>query len=148
MARKTIEIQLQDRDKTLDFIIKEMPATQLESWIIRAVLLIAGSGLTGVPGGADIQKAGAYLSEKGLGLLSSLDYEKAAPLLDELLACCHRKIDKHLELCTPQSIDGYVEDFTTLIKLRAEAIKLNLGFLAAEDGPLSAFRSMGVIPPQ
>lgn len=148
MARKTIEIQIEDRGKTLDFVIKEMPATQLERWIIRALLLIAGSGLSGIPGGADIQKAGAYLSEKGLGLLSTLDYEKAAPLLDELLACCHRKVDKHLELCTPNSIDGYIEDVTTILMLRTEAIKLNLGFLVAEDGPLSAFRSTGDTPPQ
>ena len=63
MARKTIEIQLEDRGKTLDFVIKEMPATQLERWIIRAILLIAGAGLGGLPGGADLQKAGAYLSE-------------------------------------------------------------------------------------
>jgi hypothetical protein len=148
MARKQIEIQLEDRDKTLNFVIKEMPATQLESWITRAVLLLAGSGLSGMPGGMNIQKAGEYLSEKGLGVLSTLSYEKAAPLLDELLACCYRKVGDHLERCTPGSVDGYIEDVATLFKLRAEAIKLNLGFLLAETGPLSGFRSMGATTPQ
>ena len=147
MARKSIEIQLEDRGKELDFVISEMPATQLESWIIRATLLVAG-GFGGAPGDIDLQKAAAHLSERGLGLLSALSYEKAEPLLEEMLNCCQRKIDKHLEKCTSASVDGYIEDVTTLVKLRTEALKLNLGFLVAEDGPLSAFRSTGAMSAQ
>ncbi|MDR2947125.1 MAG: hypothetical protein LBV79_10315 [Candidatus Adiutrix sp.] len=140
MARRTIEIKIEDRENTFDFVIEEMSATKLESWIVRALLLLAASGHDGVPAGADIQKAGKLLAEKGLSLLGTLDYAQAQPLLDEMLGCCYRKIGGLKERCTPEVVDGYVEDVTTLVKLRMEAAKLNLGFLLAEDGPLSDFR--------
>ena len=139
MARRTIELTLEDRGNTLHFTIKEMPATKLEAWIIRALLLIAGAGIE-VPDGADLRKAGAFLADKGVGALGTLDYEKARPLLDELLGCCYRKLDRVEERCTPDSVDGYIEDVTTLFKLRMEAAKLNLGFLKAEVEKLSDSR--------
>ena len=52
MARRTIEITIEDRGNPLHFIIEEMPATKLESWIIRALLLVAGAGME-VPDGSD-----------------------------------------------------------------------------------------------
>lgn len=148
MARKTIEIDIEDRGKKLTFVIKEMSATQLESWIIRALLMATGAGAANVPEGADLQKAGAYLAQRGIGLLGSLEYDKAAPLLDEMLACCYRKIENHQERCTPDNVTGYIEDVSTLFKLRMEAMKLNLGFFWAEDGPLSGFRNTPATMPQ
>lgn len=139
MARRTIEITIEDRGNPLHFVIEEMPATKLESWIIRALLLVAGAGME-VPDGSDLRKAGAFLADKGIGALGSLDFEKARPLLDELLGCCFRKIDKVKERCTPDTVDGYIEDVQTLLKLRVEAIKLNLGFLKAEVEGLSGSR--------
>ena len=131
MARRTVEITIEDRGNPLHFVIEEMPATKLEAWIIRALLLVAGAGVD-VPSGADLKKAGEFLATRGVTALSSVDYEKARPLLDELLGCCFRKLDKVKERCTPDTVDGYVEDVQTLFKLRMEAIKLNLGFLQAE----------------
>lgn len=139
MAREQKQISLEDSGNRHEFIIRQMPATQLYDWIIRALLLVAGSG-TDVPDGADLQKAGAYLADKGIGALSTLDYEKARPLLDELLECCYRKLDKHEERCTRQTVDGYIEDVRTLFKLQVEAAKLNLGFLKAEVEKLSGSR--------
>lgn len=136
MARKEITVDIQDRDQLLTFKIREMPATKLERWIIRALLLAAGSGAQ-VPDGADIRKAGAFLAEKGLGALSGLDFEKARPLLDELLECCSRVVERVEERCTPESVDAYILDVTTLFKLRMEAVKLNLGFLGPEVARLS-----------
>ncbi len=136
MARKEITVDIQDRDQLLTFRIKEMPATRLESWIIRALLLVAGSGAQ-VPGGADIKAAGAFLAEKGLAALGNIDFEKASPLLDELLGCCSRVVEKVEERCTPESVDAYILDVGTLFKLRMEAIKLNLGFLGPEAARLS-----------
>ena len=136
MARKEIIIDVQDREQKLTFKIREMPATRLESWIIRALLLVAGSGAQ-VPDGADIKAAGAFLAEKGLAALGNLDFDKAEPLLDELLGCCSRVVEKVEERCTPESVDAYIMDVTTLFKLRMEAIKLNLGFLGPEAERLS-----------
>ena len=131
MARKENIITLQDREQELTFKIREMSATKLESWIIRALLLIAGSGAR-VPEGADLKAAGAYLAEKGLASLGNIEFEKAKPLLDELLGCCSRVIERVEERCTPDSVDAYILDVTTLFRLRLEALKLNLGFLGPE----------------
>ena len=141
MARKTIEVTLQDRENSWTFVIEEMPATRLEAWIIRALLLVAGSGCDNVPEGADLKKAGAFLAEKGLGVLGGLDYEKAKPLLDEMLGCCSRREGQALMKCTPESVDGYIEDVATLFKLRLEAVKLNLGFLGAGIGEMFGSRN-------
>lgn len=140
MARKEITLTLKDRGNPLTFRIREMPATKLEAWIIRAVLLLAGSGAE-VPGGADIQKAGAYLASKGLNALGGIDYEKTKPLLDDLLTCCHRVLPQGGELAVTEStIDGFIEDVRTLFQLRVEVVKLNLGFF--KIGDLSSSPSM------
>lgn len=142
MARRTIEITIEDRGNPLHFVIEEMPATKLESWIIRALLLVAGAGIQ-VPDGADLRKAGAFLAERGVSALGTLDYDKAKPLLDELLGCCYRRLDNARQRCTPETLDGFVEDVQTIFRLRVEAIKLNLGFLQAEAEKLSSFRVSG-----
>ena len=112
-----------------------MPATKLESWLIRAVLLLAAAG-GDVPQGRDLKEAGAFLAEKGLSALARVDYDQARPLLDELLGCCSRMIGGVKERCTPEGMDAYIEDVTTLFKLRAEALKVNLGFLSEGLGGL------------
>ena len=132
MARKEITVYIQDRDQLLTFKIKEMPATKLESWIIRALLLVAGSG-SPVPDGSDIKKAGAFLAEKGLSALGAVDFEKARPLLDDLLGCCSVMLDKLEKRLTPDIVDDHIQDVKTLFTLRKEAIKLNLGFLRPEE---------------
>lgn len=132
MARKVVTVDIQDREQLLTFKIREMPATRLESWIIRAILLLAGSGVQ-VPNGKDIKAAGAFLAEQGMAALGNIDFEKAQPLLDELLGCSSRVIEGVEERCTPQTVDAYILDVATLFKLRMEAIKLNLGFFSPED---------------
>ncbi len=135
MARRETIIEIDDRGQMLTFKIKEMSAIQLERWLIRALLLIAGSG-TGVPDGSDLKATGAFLADKGLAALGNIDMDKAQPLLDELLACCARVIENVEERCTPESV-GYIQDVKTLFALRTEAVKLNLGFLLPEDASLS-----------
>ena len=136
--RKEITIDIQDREQLLTFKIREMPATKLESWIIRAFLILTG-GSGKYPPVSDMKAAGAYLTENGLQVLGMLDYEKARPLLDELLACCSRVVEKVEERCTPESVDAYVQDVKTLFTLRLESLKLNLGFWLPEAGAASGF---------
>ncbi|MDR1396860.1 MAG: hypothetical protein LBJ14_03935 [Desulfarculales bacterium] len=136
MARKETIITIQDREQELTFKIREMPATKLEAWIIRALLLLSGAGAK-VPDGADLKATGTFLAEKGLSALGNIDYEKASPLLDELLGCCSRLVERVEERCTQESVDNYIIDVTTLFKLRMEAVKLNLGFLEPEAARLS-----------
>lgn len=132
MRREEI-IELTDRGNTLKFKIKEMPATRLESWIYRALLVLAGSGIT-TPDGSNIEEAATYLKVKGLGAIGGIDYEKAKPLLDELLQCCTRVLPDGVETqVDPNTADGYIEDVRTLFKLRLEAGKFNLSFFNIDD---------------
>ena len=120
-------INLEDRGNALTFRIREMPATQLESWVMRAVLVLADAG-SDIPADAGVEGAAAFLAKHGLAALGKVDYDRAKPLLDEMLACASRVMDKAEERVTPESADAYVSDFRTLFKLRMECFKLNFDF--------------------
>ena len=145
--RKETTITLNDRGKELTFKVREMPASRLESWIIRAGLLLAGSGLldhTPQGAGEALEVAGRTFHEKGLTALQAVDYEKGRPLLDELMACCTR-IDAGIEQqLQPEIVDGIIEDVRTRFALYKAAWEVNMGFLfdaaqsATEAGQVSA----------
>ncbi|MDL2315514.1 hypothetical protein LJC59_00325 [Desulfovibrio sp. OttesenSCG-928-A18] len=142
MARREKIITLRDRDQDLSFKIREMSATGLEAWKIRALILLAKTGIE-VPEGADLQAVGAYLVANGVktltGILGKVDYGEVSPLLDDLLACCSRLVENVSERCTPESVDNYIQDANTLSRLRWEALRLNLDFTGPEDaGPWSS----------
>jgi hypothetical protein len=133
--RKSKTITLDDRGSKRTFKITEMPATKQEAWLIKVGILMSAL-VDGVESGVgrndfrDLEGLAKKLLAHGIGQLSNLEYEKAKPLLDELLLCCAR-IDGGVEqLCTPDSVDGYIEDVKTLFLLRKEALEINLGFLA------------------
>lgn len=146
--RKEKKITVNDRGRELAFTVREMPATKLEAFIVRAGLLLAGSGLAdGLIGGAEaeasdvahvMQAAGRLMANgKGAGLLralGSLDYEKARPLLSDLLGCC--TLEGSVAPLSEETADAVIEDVRTLFALRKEALTLNLGFfaLAGESG--------------
>ena len=140
--RKEKKITVNDRGRELAFVVREMPATKLESFIVRAGLLLAASGLAdGLLGGDGaeapdvahvMQAAGRMLGQdKGAGLiraLGSLDYEKARPLLSDLLGCC--TLEGSVAPLSEETADAVIEDVRTLFTLRKEALALNLGFFA------------------
>lgn len=126
--RKSITVSIDDRGKQLQFKITEMPATKLERWLTRALLLIAAANKGEADDGVDLQVAASHLASQGLRALANVRYEDAEPLLEEMLNCCTR-IDAGVDQkCTSDSVDGYIEDVQTLFKLRMEAMKLNLSF--------------------
>ena len=125
---KTIE--LEDRGNKLVFKVKEMSATQLEDWTMRACLVLAGAG-SKIPAGGGVEGIGKYIAEHGLACLGEVDYARAKPLLDEMLGCCSRVVDKVEERVTPETADAYIEDMATLFKLRTEALKLNFSFFGS-----------------
>ncbi|MEG2172376.1 MAG: hypothetical protein RRY29_03850 [Desulfovibrionaceae bacterium] len=138
MARKEITVTFNDDGNKLTFRIVQMPATKLESWLIRAGLVLANSGAK-FPEGAGLQAAGMHLASQGMSALGgvNIDYEKVKPLLDDLLHCCHRVLDGSVEQhVTESTVDGYITDVRNLFKLRVEALKLNLDFF--DIGGLSA----------
>lgn len=121
--RKEVEIKIEDgRDAGKVFKVKEMPATEMDAWITRALGVL----------GADktiIDVVSLSMSELMLNLAKN-NYGEAKILLDELLACCSFVKDGTLVPMKKDMIDGVVEDWTTLSRLKNEAFTLNLGFFA------------------
>lgn len=135
--RKRKEIIIEDRGQSLKFEIVEMPVTQLEDWIIQVLIICMGLGAKVNLNGGTAEAARA-MQEIGFDGLLRLDYKgKLKPLLDEMLGCCYRVIDKAKEKVTPESANGYIQDVKTLFQLRAEAFKVNINF--SEGGGLSSF---------
>ena len=61
--------------------------------------------------------------------LGNLDVDDAEKVLDDLLACCSYVPTSGVKTpCTPELVDGFIEDFRVLWKLRVEAFKLNFDF--------------------
>ena len=134
--RKEKTITLNDRGRELTFKIREMPATRLESWIVRAGLLLASTGVLDTANISDageaIQAAGKVIADGGLAALGKVDFDKAQPLLDELLMCCEHIVDGTGHKVTPDTVDGIIEDVKTLFALRKEVITLNFDFFAPD----------------
>lgn len=133
--RKEKTIIVDDRGKKLTFKIREMSALQLEGWIVRAGILLAGAGILNASDDTnnvgDIASGiGRTLSTSGLSAFGNVDYAKVRPLMDELLSCCTR-VDAGIEQpLTPDVLEGFIEDVRTLFTLRKEALALNFGFFA------------------
>jgi hypothetical protein len=129
--RKEIEIKIEaGRDAGKVFKIEEMPAVQMDRWVTRALCMLgrSGSGLSAI---------GGSTMEELLQAFSKLDFKDSEPLLNELLACCSFKKDGTLVKMEGSMVDSVIEDWTTIFKLRIEALKLNLGFLE-EGGDLKS----------
>jgi len=120
--RKEIEITIEEgRDAGKTFKVTEMSAVQMDRWAMKALCLF-GKGGTSV---IDVLKMSIT------DLLDSffkLDYEKAEPLLNELLACASFKKDGVYVNMSGSLVDSVVEDSSTLSRLRYEALKLCFGF--------------------
>lgn len=130
--RKEIEIKIEDgRDAGKVFKIEEMPAVQMDKWVTRALCMLgrSGSGLSAING---------MTLESLLQAFSKLDFKDSEPLLEELLGCCSYKKDGDISVkMTGSFVNSVIEDWTTIFKLRIEALKLNLGFLE-EGGELTS----------
>lgn len=143
--RKEKVIVIDDRGKSLTFKIREMSALKLEGWIARAGILLAATGILDETR-VDVRNAGEIaagvaraVGESGISALGRLDYDKARPLLDELLSCCSR-VDAGVEQpLTPDVLEGFIEDVRTLFTLRKEALALNFGFFA-QGGPSASVK--------
>jgi hypothetical protein len=122
----------------LNFRITQMKASRQADFIVRALLLLA-------PGLDAEQAKEAVFGGGSEGLIAALlkvEYEKAKPMLDELLGYCKRMVDGQVEqACTPDLLDGFVTDFMTIFKLYREVLSLNFGFFTPATAPEAAAKS-------
>lgn len=126
-------ITINDNGNPIQFKVKQLTATKQEELIVKALLLLANKEI----GDVDVDKlrdnpSGVLDSKVIFGALEKLDYTKVKEISDVLLGCCYRIIGKVEERCTPDTVDGYIEDFRTLLTLKKEAFQLSFGFFAQE----------------
>lgn len=129
--RKEKFITITEDGQDFDFVIKQMTASQLEWWILRAIQII-GPALD-VEAERGLEGVGKALAEQGLSSLSKVDLEKAKPLLDEMLGTASRVLDGSKHKCTPDTIDATFASVASLFKLRMECFKHNLDFFGQGD---------------
>lgn len=134
MSRKTMIYQVPDEDGNRDagkrYLIEEMPATRAERWAMRALLALIGGNVD--LGDVKPGHGMAGLMSVGMDKLACLDWATVQPLYDELLECVYALPKPDNEAVrvrlTPAQTDSQVEEVTTLLRLRAEALGLHLGF--------------------
>lgn len=125
MALKTKEITIEKgRDAGTKFLITEMPVAKADNWAMRALGVLARSGIE-TP---DANTGLVGVAQMGMSAFSQVKTEEVIPLLDELLDC----VQIIPEGGQPRPLDlniNDVQDFTTLWALRKEVLHLHIDFL-------------------
>ena len=127
-------VTINDKGNMLKFKVKQLPATEQEKLIIKILLLVANKDIAEL----DVDKLRenpqmAINSKVLMSAIEKLDYEKIEPISDMLLSCCYRIVGNMEEQCTPETVNGYVESFWTLLALKKAALEISFDFFE-EDG--------------
>jgi len=125
MARKTKVVQIEDegRDKGKVFILTEVPASQAERWMTRAMLALARSGVN-----LNIMTAGLEgIIVAAFQALAHITFEELTPLMDEMMGCIKIRRDPNHPNMVFEILENDIEEIVTRIKLRAEVFSLHTG---------------------
>lgn len=148
MARKTkiVTIEREGRDRGKSFLLTEMPPRQAEKWATRALLAIGRGARSEASADMkeELQGAGmAGIAALGVQALTSIAFDDAEPLMDEMLECVTfvpdpSKLDQMTRApITRGLIEEDIEEVGTLALLRSEVLEVHLGFSIA--GLLSTY---------
>lgn len=124
-------VTIKDGDNEIKFKIRQMTATDMESWVLRVAQLAASADLGDTSKG--VEKVISQIAENPTKFIASVDYAKFKPLWDELLKCCSKVDDRIEQQCDIENVNAYVSSFVTLIRLRVEVLNLNFGFFTGES---------------
>lgn len=144
MARATATVIIEggddNRDKGKAFFLTEFAPRKSQAWAVRALTAVARSGNASMDSDTlqAIKDSGmAAMAAVGLRAVTSIAYEDAMSLLDELLEAAmfvpdRSKIDKGTmaPFCRPIA-DSDIEEISTLATLQDEVFKLHTGFSIA-----------------
>ena len=138
-------ITLNDNGNMLKFKVRQLPATEQEKLIIKILLLVANKDVAEL----DVEKLRenpqmAVNAKVIMSAIEKLDYEKIEPISNTLLSCCYRIVGNMEEQCTPETVNGYVESFWTLLSLKKAALEVSFDFFE-EDGNSQATTSKETI---
>jgi len=127
MARKTKDVTIAlaeaNRDNGKTFRITEMPAVQAEKWAARALLAMSRSGVE-IPEEA-LSAGAATLLAAGLRSFTSMAFDDAEQLLDEMFACIEFVSSSGVVRAL---IEDDIDEVSTRLFLRGEVIEIHTGF--------------------
>jgi hypothetical protein len=119
------------RDAGKTFLLTEMAASDAEAWAIEALTLIASTGVN-LPDGV-ISYGWAGMALVGLDGLMKVDFVKARPLLERMMACVQIVPDPKNPKSLPHAVTDYdVEEVQTRLWLRDKVFELHSGFCVAD----------------
>lgn len=132
--RKSIEIVIPDddpgRDRGKTFVVTEMAAIPAEEWAQRAYGAMVRAGLKAPQPG--ILTGMAAIAVYGVSALLSAPWTEVQPLMREMLDKCARIKEEAFPLGRPLTEDD-IEEVTTILRLREEAVKLHTDFSIAAN---------------
>jgi len=145
MARQVVTYTVSDgksRDAGKTFVITEMSAFDVESWAMRAMLVIMANNVLLPPDlSARVQSGEAGLADLatlGLKSLSGLRYADAKPLLDDMMSCVKIAPDKRNPSVLRDIVDDDIEEIMTIVELRKQIWRMHTNFLSAADTQATA----------
>jgi hypothetical protein len=148
MARKVVDVTINDRGTNKTFVLTEMPASQAEKWATRLLLAItrAAKAGTGIEIPDNLEQLGmAGIASLGIRALSGVSWEDIEPLMDEMFRCVQIRPDPLSQpLIVRPLIEDDIEDVQTRLKLRAELIALHTGF-SLPDFPSTAVPAKSIL---
>lgn len=124
MSRKTLTITISEdnRDRKKSFLITEPSAIDAERWAMRALLGLGRGGVELPPEVLQMGAAGILFGAGSQAL--KMPTRLALRLADEVMSWVQIVEPK----VTRSLVDEDIEEVTTRLKLKAEALKLTFGF--------------------
>jgi hypothetical protein len=142
----TVTITTDGRDKGKIFHVKEMSAYRTATWITRAMLLLAHSGVD-IP---STNSSPEEIMRAAYAAIMQMKFDELAPLLNELMTCVTIQPDpRHPNVIRPLMDHGDdsddIEEYSTRFQLLWEIFKLHTGIQVDASGtPLSGLTSASV----
>jgi hypothetical protein len=123
MARKEKIITVNDNGVAKNFKIRQFSATQGELIKFKMIMLLgADTDISKLQTASDPMEVASYM----LNAVASKPYEKIQEMLDEVLSCISIVTEGNIETqLTPDIVDGFIDEASTLMALRGEVIKFN-----------------------
>ena len=140
----TVIIDREGRDQGGVFVLTEMAVIPATEWFIRAMQILARSGVD-VPSNIMSQGAAGFVT-MGIGTvltgLGKAPWYEVKPLLDELLSCItsYQPPGAVAPLARWDVIKTQIEEPSTILQIHEEVVSLHLGF--SLSARLSNYRAM------
>jgi hypothetical protein len=123
-----------NRDYGKVFRITELPATEIEKWGMRMVLLAIKTGVE-VPDG--IRAVGGMRAVAAMGIQTlmsgGINFREVEPLLDEMFHCIQAVPDPRKPDIVRKLVEEDIEEWSTRLALRSEWFQLHVGFSIGES---------------